>query len=260
MPVLDADGTDIHYQLEGDDHLPVLMFSNSLGTSLEMWEDQVPAVTGRYRVLRYDNRGHGRSGPAGDTTSIGRLGRDALALLDALELPQVDYCGLSLGGMVGLWLAANQPGRVRRAVLACTAAHLPPTDMWLERAAMVREGGMEAVHEAVLGRWFTPAFRARDPQAVQRIERMLLATSPGGYAACCEAIAYMDLREDLERIDVPVRIIAADRDPSTPPEHARLMHDRVAGSELVILQDVAHLANVEAGERFNGLLESFLEG
>lgn len=255
------DGLTLNYEISGaDEGAPVLMFSNSLGTDLGMWDDQMEAVAGTHRILRYDSRGHGGSGAPKGPYSIERLGRDALALLDALGLETVDYCGLSKGGMVGMWLGVNAPQRFRRMVYANTAAYLPTEEMWRHRAATVRAEGMEAIVEGVVNRWFTEGFQGREPVRTDRIRQMILRTAPEGYAGCCEAIAEMDQRETIEAIGLPVLVIAGADDPATPPDHAHQIAEAIEGAQLAVLPDAAHLSNIEQSALFNQALTDFLAG
>src|SRR4051794_2289093 len=182
-----------------------------------MWDDQVAALSSRFRILRYDTRGHGRSAAPEGPYAIGDLGADLLALLDELGLERVSFCGLSLGGMTGMWLAANAPERVERLVLCCTSAHLPPREMWDERIETVRADGMEPVAEGVLERWLTPEFRTARPEIAARLKAMLVATPVEGYAGCCAAIRDLDLRDALSAIRAPTLVIAGGEDPATPP-------------------------------------------
>jgi 3-oxoadipate enol-lactonase len=239
---------EVHHRLGGAEDAPVLMLSNSLGTALEMWDGLLPALAGHFRVVRYDQRGHGGSPAPPGPYTIAELGRDALALLDRLGVERVSFCGTSLGGMTGMWLAINEPERIDRLALCCTSAHLPPREMWTERAATVRARGVQAVSDAQLDRWFTPALAEHRPDVVERIRRALLDTSPEGYAGCCEAIATHDLRGELGGVRAPTLVLAAADDPATPPEHARLIADAVAGARFIILERARHLAVVERPE------------
>jgi len=238
----------LHHRLDGPVGAPVLMLSNSLGTAVGMWDDHLPALADHFWVLRYDQRGHGRTPAPPGPYTIAELGRDALELLDQLGLERVSFCGTSLGGMTGMWLAINAPERIDRLGLCCTSAHLPPREMWTERAATVRADGVEAVADAQLERWFTPAFAERRPEAVERARRVLLETPPEGYAGCCEAIATHDLRHELGSIRAPTLVLAADDDPATPPDHGRLIADAIDGARFVVLERARHLAVVEVPE------------
>ncbi|MFI7432260.1 3-oxoadipate enol-lactonase [Micromonospora haikouensis] len=244
----------LHLAVDGPADAPVLLLGSSLGTAGAMWRPQVPALAQRFRVIRYDHLGHGRSAvPAGPYT-MDLLGRELLRTLDDLDVPWVHYAGLSLGGMVGMWLAAHAPERVRRLALLCTSASLGPPGQWRARAATVRADGLPAIADAVVARWFTPAFAATRPDVVAGYRAMLTATSPAGYAACCEAIAAMDLRADLGRVGAPTLVVAGADDPATPVAHAREIVRRIPGARLAVVDAAAHLANVEQPERVCRLL------
>jgi 3-oxoadipate enol-lactonase len=252
---------ELHHRFDGPEGAPVVVLSNSLGMALGMWDAQVPALSERFRVLRYDQRGHGGTPASPGPYAIADLGRDALALLDELGLERVAWCGCSLGGMTGLWLAINAPERIDRLALCCTTAHLPPRETWIERAATARDQGMEPLVDAALARWFTPSLFERRPEAISAARLMLLAVDPEGYAGCCEAIADHDLRDSLGRIEAPTLIIAGADDPATPPDHARLMEAGIDGARLVVLDDARHLANIERPDEVNReLLEHLTAG
>jgi 3-carboxy-cis,cis-muconate cycloisomerase/3-oxoadipate enol-lactonase len=242
----------------GPEQGPVLVLASSMGTTMAMWDDQLPALQRRFRVLRYDHRGHGGSELPPGPWRMEELGRDLLGLLDDLGLDRVSFCGLSLGGMVGIWLAANAPDRVDRLVLCCTSAKVDGR-VYLERAAKVRAGGTAAVAGEVLERWFTPAFRERAPQAVERAAAMLLATPDEGYAGCCEAIAAMDLRPGLAAITAPTLVVAAADDPATPPPDAQAIAAAVGGARLEVVAGAAHLANIEQPDQVTRLLLDHLD-
>jgi len=239
---------DVNYREDGAPGAPVLVLSHALGLSMAMWDPQVAPLSRAFRVVRYDHRGHGGSPVPAGRYRIEDLGRDVLRLIDRLALERVAFCGLSLGGMVGLWLAANAPERVDRLVVCCAAARMPRPNDYAERAKLVRAQGMDAIADRVIGRWFTPAFLTRRPDAVAGIKALLLATPPEGYAATCEALAAMDLLDDLPRIVASTRVIAAAEDQSTPPEQSQEIARRIPGAELVVIPDAAHLANVEQPE------------
>jgi 3-oxoadipate enol-lactonase len=258
MPTVPADdGCSIFYLEDGTPERPAVLLANSLGTTLEMWEPQVAALSERYRVLRYDSRGHGRSDAPAGPYAIERLGRDAVALLDALELERVRFCGLSKGGMVGLWLGANAGNRLERLVVANSSAHIGNAEVWDQRIATVREQGVAAIVPGVIDRWFTRRFQRESPEAVERIARMLSACPPDGYVACCAAVRDMDQRSALAGIRVPTLVIGGTHDLATPMDHARLIASAVPGAELIEL-DAAHLSNVERAPEFNRHLLDFL--
>ena len=237
---------ELHYLLEGPEDAPVVVLANSLGTTLRVWDDQASAL--QARLLRYDHRGHGGSPVPPGPYKIEDLGRDLLALLDRLGLERVSFCGISIGGMVGMWLASEAPERVERMVLCCTSARLGPPEMWSERAAKVRANGVAEIAGTVLERWFTPAFRESRPEVVERAARMLLGTPAEGYAGCCEAIRDMDLRGRLGEIRAPTLVIAGADDPAIPLDNAELIRDSVPDARLVVIPRAAHLANVEQPE------------
>lgn len=241
----------VRHRLDGPKDGPVVVLSGSLGTALGMWDRQIPALSERLRVLRYDQRGHGRSPVPFGPYSITDLGRDLLALLDRLGLERVALCGLSLGGMTAMWVASHAPERVERLVLCSTSAHLAPREVWLKRAAAVRAGGTGAVAEVVLERWFTPRFRHAHPQTVTQFAQMLRSTPSEGYAGCCEAIADLDLRDRLGAIRAQTLLLAGADDPATPADHAQVIQEAIPGARLLVLPRAAHLANVEQPEAFN---------
>lgn len=252
--------TALHHELAGPPDAPVLVLSNSLGTTLAMWDPQLPALTERFRVLRYDHRGHGRSAVPPGPYTIADLGQDALALLDDLGIERFSWCGLSLGGMVGMWLAAHTPDRVDRLALFCTSALLGPPEMWVERAAAVRKDGTRAQVDGATARWFTPAFVEGEPQTVARTTGMLADTPDEGYAGCCEAIAAMDLTADLPAIRARTLVVAGTDDPATPPEHGRRIAEGIPGARMAVVPDVAHLAAIERPRETTELLLDHLTG
>lgn len=250
----------LQYTVDGPEHAPVLVLGNSLGTTPAMWEPQLSVLTKQFRVLRYDHRGHGGSPvPAGPYT-IDELGGDVLALLDALELDRVHLGGVSLGGMVAMWVAAHAPQRVERLALLSTSARLGPPQTWINRIAAIRAGGMAAVADPVVGRWFTPGFAARRPETVAWARGLLTSTPADGYIACCEAIQQMDLLADLPSITAPTLVVVGADDPSTPPEHSHRIAAGIPDARTVIVPDAAHLANVEQPDAVTALLVDFLGG
>jgi 3-oxoadipate enol-lactonase len=259
MSFVKSGNARLFYRWDGPEGLPTLLLSNSLGSTLAMWDAQIPDWSGHFRVLRYDTRGHGSSDVTPGPYDLGLLGRDVVALLDALELKSVSFCGLSLGGMIGMWLASNAPARLARLVLCNTAARLGEPELWNSRIEAVRAGGMEAVADTVIGRWFTPGFRQANPQAIDRVRDMLLGTPPEGYAACAAAIRDMDLRAELGRIATPTLVVTGAQDPATPPELGRYIAEHIRSSQLVEF-DTAHLSNIEAAPVFTRTVLKFLTG
>ncbi len=258
MPFADAGGLRLHYQLSGPEGAPVVLLANSLGADLSMWDPQVPALAQRYRALRYDMRGHGRSDVPPGPYRLEELALDAVALLDALGIERVHFCGLSLGGAVGQWLAIHRPERVRSLVLCATACRFGTPASWDERIAAVRRGGVEAIADAVLERWLTAGYRARLPAEAARLRAMLCATPAEGYAAAAAAVRDTDLCGDVHRITAPTLLVAGSADPATPPARLEELRARIPRAELVVLE-AAHILNVEAAEAFNRALLAFLD-
>ncbi len=233
------------HDLHGHEDAPVLVLPCSLGTSRELWKPVL--FTSRYRVLRVELRGHGSSPAPPGPYSMDELARDALDLLDELEFARVAWCGLSLGGMVGMRLGARTPERLERLVLACTSAHVPFPDAYSERAATVREQGIEPVADAIVSRWFTDLTA---PETRARFRAILVATEPEGYAGCCEALAAWDFREQLPEVAVPTLVIAGEADEATPKADTDLLAEQIPGARLTVLPSAAHLANVERPHEF----------
>lgn len=223
VPTVTANGHQIRYEIEGPADAPVLAFSNSLGTTLEMWDAQVAAFSARYRCLRFDTRGHGGSAIVTGPATVDDLADDFAGLLDALASERVHLVGLSLGGMMGQAFAVRHPQRLRSLTLVSTTAHTPPPEAWTARADTVRREGMDAIVDAVLGRWFTPAFREAASPAVSDNEQRFCETPPEGYAHCCEIIGRLDLREANGEIQTPTLIMVGALDPATPPSMAEDM-------------------------------------
>jgi 3-oxoadipate enol-lactonase len=257
MPVIHSDGCPLHVEVEGPETAPALMLSNSLGVNLSMWEPQVTPFARRFRLVRYDRRGHGRSGVTPGPYSMEQLARDDLAIIDGLGLAKVNYCGISMGGMVGQWLGAFAPERIDRLVLSNTSTFYPLKDPWNERIKAVREGGIAAVADTVLGLWFTKDFHAREPDTVARFRQMMVATPLEGYVACAAAVRDMDHRDIVAKITAPTLLIAGRHDNSTTVEAAEFIRSRIAGAKLAIL-DAAHISNVEQAAAFNAEVLGFL--
>lgn len=252
-----SDGCALAYRVEGPEDRPALLLSNSLGTTADMWAPQMASLTSRFRVIRYDTRGHGQSdAPPGEYT-IDQLGRDALAVLDAASVNRVHVCGLSLGGVTGMWLGVHAAARVESLVLASTAARIGTIHMWNERIRQVLDGGTESIADAVMARWFTEGFRKRSPGDVSSFRAMLASTPAHGYAGCCAALRIADLREHIARIAAPTLVITGASDPATPPADGRGIQTRVVGAEMVML-NASHLANIEQSDMFNQTIVDFL--
>jgi len=237
---------ELAHRLEGPGDAPLLVLSPSLGTTLRLWEPQLEAVSERFRVLRHDHPGHGDSPVPGAAFSVEEEARALLRLLDGLGVERFSFCGLSLGGMVGMWLAVLEPARVETLTLCCTGAKLGSQDDWLARAALVREQGPGVLVPLQRERWFTAAFR--DSDIARGYLDELGAIPPEGYALCCEAVGAFDFRRALERIETPTLILAGAEDPVTPPEVLELLSTGIARSTTEVVPGAAHLANVEQPE------------
>lgn len=246
--------------VDGPRDAPALMFSNSLGTTLEMWQAQVKilALDGQFNVIRYDTRGHGQSVVTPGPYRVADLAEDTLAILDALEIGQIDFCGLSMGGMIALWLAIHAPARINRLVIANSAPQIAPAAAWNDRIALVRREGMVSIAEGVTQRWFTADFISRAPDTVNAIKRMIVDSPMEGYVSCCAAVRDFDVRKSMAGIKSSVMVIAGDADPATPPELTRTISTAIAGSRFVSLP-AAHLSNIECAAAFTRLLTDFLK-
>jgi 3-oxoadipate enol-lactonase len=249
---------ELHHVADGPPAAPVVVLGGSLGSTLEMWQPQLPALTPRFRLIRYDHRGHGGSPSAPGPYRLDDLGADVIELLDRLGIERAHVGGLSLGGMVAMWLAIHAPERVGRLALMCTSANVGPPPRWTERAAAVRRGEIDAVADTIVERWFTAAFAAQEPEQIEHFRTMIASSDPEGYAGCCEAIGAMNLLPELGRVQAPTLIIAGADDPSTPPEHAEAIAARVPAARVEVLQAAAHLASWEQAEAVNALLVDHL--
>lgn len=257
MPSIATRSSQLHYQVAGESHAPWLILSNSLGTTLEMWEPQMPTLLRHFRVLRYDTRGHGRSVVSPGPYTIDQLGSDVIALMDELGIERAHFCGLSMGGMTGMWLGIHQPHRIDRLALCNTAALIGPPALWTARIEKVMHEGMASIGSAVMDRWFTPQFRQKAPQQVALARDMLLATAPAGYAANCAAIRDMDQRAVLERIKAPTLVIAGTHDLATPAADGAMVARAIEDAQYLEL-DAAHLSNWERPAEFSQALSGFL--
>jgi 3-oxoadipate enol-lactonase len=256
MPFIEIGKLRAHYELTGNDK-PVLVLSNSLGTNFSMWDPQMPELQRHFRILRYDTRGHGQSSVTPGDYTIEQLGRDALDLMDSLSIERVHFCGLSMGGMIGMRLAIHAPDRVHRLVLCNTAARIGTKEIWNARIATVRRDGMQSIAAAVIERWFTPEFRASNPEKVAPPQRMLENTSPEGYAACCAAIRDMDQCEVVAQIKAPTLVIYGKSDPVIPIPDAHFLAERIPGATEQALA-AAHLSNIEQSDAFTKAVGDFL--
>lgn len=249
---------NLHYQIDGPLDAPVVVLSNSLGTSLSLWEPQLAALTQQFRVLRYDTHGHGQTEKRGKVT-LAQQGDDVITLLDHLNISRAHFCGISMGGLTGLWLARFAPERFLSVTVANTAAKIGEQSAWLSRARTVREEGMDVVAAGSAERWFSREFRQHQPETVEQLVHSLARSDAEGYAQCCEALAAADLRAEVAAISVPMLIVAGEYDPVTTVADAYFLHQQVASSQLITLP-ASHLSNVEAAGAFTQGLVAFIRG
>jgi 3-oxoadipate enol-lactonase len=257
MPKIQSNGAALNVETEGREDAPVLMLSNSLGTNLHMWDAQMPAFTQHFRVVRYDRRGHGQSDAPKGPYTMEMLGRDVLAIMDALKIKKASWCGLSMGGMVGMWLGANAPERFERMVFSNTGAYYPDKAPWNDRIKTAREKGMEALAGATMERWFTKRFRDEHPDKIETMKAAFLKTPLEGYVGCCEAVRDMDHREVIKNVKVPVLVIAGRDDNATPVALGEYIHQNTPGSKLKIVEG-AHIANLEDPKGYTDAVLSHL--
>ena len=260
MAILKARGLDIHYRIDGGEG-PWLTLSHSLGCDLSMWEEQMSLLTPRFRVLRFDTRGHGASSAPPAPYTLAEMADDLHALFGALGIRQTHFVGLSMGGMIGQTYAIAHPGVFQSMVLADTTARRPPQDIsvWDQRIRLAETQGMAALVESTLARWFTEPYRRAHPEAMARFGEGIRRTPVAGFCGCCAAIARVDVLDRLKEIDCPALVMVGEHDHGTPPEMSRQIHAQLRGSELVMIPDAAHISNVEQTERFNAALLAFLD-
>lgn len=249
---------DLSFRWDGPATGRTLVLSHALGLSMAMWQPQVERLSSAFRILRYDHRGHGASSVPPGPYTIENLGRDLLHLLDSEGLDKVSFCGLSLGGMVGIWFGANAPERVDRLVLCCTTARMLQPQDYRARAERVRQEGLAPIADAVISRWFRPAFISEKPETVASTRQLFLSTEVEGYAATCEALAVMDQRSVLNRIVAPTLVVAGAQDQPTPPEQGREIAAAIQGARLAVVENAAHLANLEQPEQLAELIRKHL--
>ena len=257
-PTIKANGININYKLEGPENAPVVMLSNSLMANYTMWDYQVEALTTKFRVLRYDQRGHGGTETTPGPYTVQLLAEDASALLDALGLGAVHFVGLSMGGFTGQILGFTYPQKLLSLVLCDTACVMPPADLWNERIETARGQGIEALAPGTLERWFTPPFHESGKDDLEKIRGMIFGTRVGGYIACAEAIRDMSICNKLSQIDLPTLVLVGADDPACPVTAAEELHQGILGSEMVIIARAAHLPNIEQRDSFNETLMAFL--
>lgn len=259
MPKVQSDGCAINYQIDGPPNAPVLMLSNSIGTDLHMWDDQVPFLTRHFRLVRYDRRGHGNSGAPKGAYTMDQLGRDALAVADAAGATKFNWCGLSMGGMVGQWLGANAPERLIRLVITNTHYYYEDKTPWNDRIKFVSEKGLAALADTMMERWFTQGFRERAPAMVARVRAMFVATPADGFIGCSQAVRDMDYRESNKRITTPTLVMVGAKDPATPPAWGEAIAKQIAGAQFASVPDAAHLANIEQTKIYTDTVLNFLK-
>jgi len=257
VPFAELPDARIHYDIAGPANAPAILFSNSLGATLSMWDLQAAAFSDRFRVLRYDTRGHGQSSTTPGPYSIEQHSRDVLALLDALNLDRVHFCGLSMGGQIGQWLGLNAAPRLHKLILCNTAAKIGNAESWNARIEAVSKNGMKDVAIAVVARWFTPRFHEEHREVVAPILHALQTANPAGYAASCAAVRDFDSRAIVSQIRVPTLVMSGAHDLATPPADGRGLAGQIAGARFVEL-DAAHLSDIEDAAHFNRELDAFL--
>ena len=257
MPTARIQDLDVNYSLTGRADGPAIVFSNSLGANLSMWDPQMLEIEKQFRVLRCDTRGEGNTSVTPGPYTIEQLARDVLRLIDHLGIERAHFCGLSMGGMIGMWLGLNAEKRLNKLVLSNTAAKIGKAEAWNARIENVSKGGMAAVSAAVCERWFTPAFRAHSPEIFAGAQRMIESMPPEGYAACCAAVRDFDARERVSQIRVPTLVITGNQDAATPAADGHWLADKIPGARYVEL-NAAHISNIEASEQFTSELIRFL--
>ncbi|WP_336939234.1 3-oxoadipate enol-lactonase [Acinetobacter modestus] len=257
MPMFQSADVMIHYQTFGDANAPALVFSNSLGTNFGMWQQQFNFFKDRFFVICYDTRGHGSSSTPTGPYTLQQLGEDVIALLDHLKIEKGTFCGISMGGLTGQWLAIHYPSRFSHVIIANTAAKIGQEQAWQDRAELVRKQGLEPIAATAASRWFTDPFIQSHPSVVSHLCNDLSAGSALGYANCCEALAKADVREELKYISIPTLIISGIQDPITTVEDAKLMLLNIPDAELVEI-NASHISNIERANDFNKLIDQFI--
>ena len=257
MPTFISSDVTINYATFGDASKPAIIFSNSLGTNYRMWQPQIDALQNDFFIICYDTRGHGTSSSPQGPYSIEQLGLDVIYLLDHLNMQKVHFCGISMGGLTGQWLATHQPERFIHIAVCNTAARIGQEQSWNERAALVREQGLQPIASTAAGRWFTEKFIQDNAAAVEKLQISLAAGSAEGYASCCEALAKADLREQLKDIAVPVLVVAGQQDPVTTVADGQFMINQIKNSALFEI-NASHISNIECPDEFNQAVQEFI--
>ena len=260
MPSATVNGATLVYQWDGDETKPVLVLSNSLTTDMRMWEPLIPAFTEHFRVLRYNNRGHGgSSSPAGEYT-MDDIAGDALALLNHLDIATAQFCGLSMGGMVGMWLGLHAPDRVQKLVICNTSSDVGAPEPWTARIGAIKDGGMAAIADAGVERFLSEEYRSTGGSAMEMVRAMLLDCDAEGYCGCVSAVRDMSLTSQLDQISNDVLVIAGEVDPATPVSHSEIIVDRIPRAELTVIPGVSHLSCAEKPEEFGRIVLDFMQG
>lgn len=246
-----------HYKYEDFGHDQTLVLSNSLGTNLSMWNDNIDVLSRSFNILRYDKRGHGKSSIHQDELTIAELAEDVIELVDTLQLENVYFCGLSIGGLTGQWLAINRPDRFKKIIIANTAAKIGTIEGWETRIKQVSEFGLESILEGTASRWFTPEYREKNPDKVENILNDFKNNSLKGYTACCYAVGGANLTNDLNKIEIPLLIIAGEKDEVTTVEDGKFIQERAKNAQLITF-NAAHLSNMENPQEFSKQIIQFI--
>jgi 3-oxoadipate enol-lactonase len=249
-----VNGTEIAYRLDGPENAPVVVLSHSLSTTMDMWRGQVPMLAAKYRVLRYDMRGHGESAAPQGPYNFDMLAKDIVGLLDHLKIERAAFVGISIGGMIGQGLGINHGRRISGLVLANTTSEPPPKEMWDERIAQVEKGGMESQVQPTLGRWFTEPYRRGNPAVMEWIAGMIRNTPTAGLIGCGRAIQSLGYANQLRKITAPTLVIAGDHDLGTTPAMGKVIADRIPQAQLRVIKGASHISAVEKEAEFNDLL------
>ena len=257
MPIFTSNNAEINYQTFGDTSKHAIIFSNSLGTNFSMWQAQIDVFKNDFFVICYDTRGHGQSSAPQGPYTIDQLGQDVIHLLDHLNVEKAAFCGISMGGLTGQWLAINYPERFNHVIICNTAAKIGQEQAWKDRAALVREQGLQPIASTAASRWFTEHFIQRNTAIVTSLSNDLGASSAEGYASCCEALAKADLREQLKEIKIPVLVIAGIQDPVTTVADGQFMAERIVSSQLFEI-NASHISNIEQPKVFNTVIQKFI--
>ena len=258
MPTFTSNQASINYQTFGDHTKPALIFSNSLGTQFSMWQPQLDALKKDFYMICYDTRGHGQSSAPQGPYSIELLGEDVIHLMDHLHIDKANFCGISMGGLTGQWLAINHPERFEHVIVANTAAQIGQEQAWKDRASLVREQGLEPIASTAATRWFTEGFIKKNAKIVDQLSHNLAQGSPEGYASCCEALGVADLRDQIQGINIPVLVIAGSKDPVTTVKDGQYMVNNIRSSALFEI-DASHISNIEQPQAFNKAIFDFIQ-